>query len=402
VNQWALQKISAEQAWDVSHGSSNVVVAIVDNGVRINHQDLSGNLWTNTGETANNGLDDDFNGYTDDVHGYDVADNDADPSPPTGISQSDEWNHGTHCAGIASAATNNGTGIASVGFNTRIMAVKCTKSSSGNGGQLTNVDDGITYAMRNGANVISMSFGSNGSSVTEQLLISSCINKGIVMVAAAGNDDTTAAFYPAAYNGVICVGATDQNDKKASFSNYGSRVDVMAPGVGIYSTLASGSGSDYGFFSGTSMACPMVAGLAGLVLAVHPSFTPAQVANQIKSTADNISAENPGLNGMLGGGRINASRAIGGSTSTGITAVNALTGVKLFPNPFSSQVAITGLIPNGNCVIECYDMEGRRVATPVNAQGTGAVVETSGLATGAYIIKLTSGGESACFRLMKF
>lgn len=398
ANQWSLIKIGAQLAWNISQGSQNIVVAVVDNAVSSTHEDLVSNLWVNTGEVANNGLDDDLNGYTDDRNGYDVADKDGNTNPPSGITSGDAWNHGTHCSGIVAATTNNNKGIASIGFNTRVMALKCTRSSASAGNQLSNTMDGITYAIRNNSDVISMSFGSEGSAVTEQVLLNSALNKGIVLVAAAGNDNTNSPFYPASYNGVISVGATDQTDQKASFSNYGPMVDVMAPGVSILSTVAS-SNTAYASYSGTSMACPLVAGLSALVLAANPSFTPAQVEARLKSSCDNISLLNPTFTGQLGAGRVNAFKALGGTV--GITEPENDNTIQVYPNPFNSQltIAITGT--NNNATAEWFDIQGRSMGSMVLQSGENRLPVMQ-LANGLYLLKITGSNGTFTQRLVKY
>ena len=304
--QWHLQTIQAEQAWDViTTQTSNVTIAVVDDAVLLNHNDLQASIWTNSNEIPNDNIDNDANGYIDDVNGWDAADNDNDPNPdnPTNTF----FTHGTHCAGIAGARTDNNVGIASIGFNAQIMPVKT--ATLPNPGSITAGYAGVQYAIINNADVISLSWGGPTFSATYQLIFDQAYAQGIVCVAAAGNSNTSTPMYPASYNHVISVGATDQADQKAVFSNYGPTIDVMAPGVAIYSSLA-GSNSSYGNLSGTSMACPMVAGLAGMLLACDPNLTPDDVENCIESTADDIYPVNPTYTGQLGAGRINAENAI--------------------------------------------------------------------------------------------
>ncbi len=297
-DQWCLFQISAESAWNLGIGNSNIVVAIVDDAVEITHSDLSPVTWTNTGEIAGNGLDDDGNGYVDDVNGYDVANGDNDPNP-----DGPAYDHGTHVAGIAGAATDNSTGVASIGHGVTLMAVKATNSAS----VVSHGYDGIVYAVNSGADVINMSWGGSGSSSTAQSIIDYAYTNGIVCVAAAGNDDVSTQFYPAAYNNVISVASSTFGDSKSSFSNYGSWIDITAPGSAIWSTVP---GNGYAFKQGTSMASPMVAGLAGLMLSLNPGLNPDDVETCIRSTADNIDAANPSYIGQLGDGRINALAAM--------------------------------------------------------------------------------------------
>lgn len=305
-NQWGLYQIQAPNAWNIGTGSSSVVVAIVDDAVEITHSDLQPVIWVNTGEIAGNSIDDDNNGYVDDRNGYDVANMDGNPNPDAPASS---YDHGTHVAGIAGAATNNSTGISSIGFGVKLMAVKSTNSASA----VTHGYDGIVYAAENGADVINMSWGGSGSSTTAQNIINYAYNQGCVLIAAAGNDNVSSQFYPANYNHVVAVASTTTGDVKSGFSNYGSWIDVSAPGSGIYSTVP---GNTYAIKQGTSMASPMVAGLAGLILSQNPTLPVDDVVNCILSTADNIDAANPSYVGELGSGRINAFQAMNCVTAT--------------------------------------------------------------------------------------
>lgn len=301
-NQWNLTKINADQAWDETTGN-NILVALVDDAVQTSHPDLSANIWTNPNEIAGNGIDDDGNGYIDDINGWDAADNDNDPNPPGSASPS-YFSHGTHCAGIIAAHTDNGVGISSIGFNTTIIPVKIAANATS---MLSGAYAGVDYALASGAKIISMSWGGGGYSITYQNLFNYANSIGVTCIAAAGNSNTSTPMYPASYNHVISVGASDPNDIKASFSNFGSTIDVMAPGTGIYSTVPN---STYGFKSGTSMACPLVSGLAALMLAKSPGLSPADLEACLKSSSDDISSQNPSFNGLIGAGRINAFNAL--------------------------------------------------------------------------------------------
>ena len=309
--QWHLPRINAPAAWDLSTGSPAITVAIVDDAVRITHQDLDPVKWVNPLEVPGNGVDDDGNGYIDDINGWDVAGvnaqspGDNDPNPPAASVSNTVFTHGTHCAGIAGAASNNGIGIASIGFNIRIIAVKCTYDSDP-GPYIHEGYDGVQYAIAARARVISMSWGGTGSPGSfGNNLFNFANSQGIVLVGAAGNDNVSTQFFPANSPNVISVAATDNQDRKASFSNFGSWIDLSAPGVNIRSTLA-GSNTAYGNQSGTSMACPLVAGLAGLLLSYNPSLTPAAVLSCLQSGAVNINSINPNFVNQLGAGRIDA------------------------------------------------------------------------------------------------
>lgn len=311
-SQWHLNVIGAASAWNYFSTGSTIKIAIVDDAVERTHSDISPNLWVNPGEIPSNSIDDDGNGYIDDINGYDVGSNDNNPNPP-----SSSYAHGTHVTGCASPATNNGTGVAGIGFSCKIMAVKATTSSS----SITNGYDGIVYAVVSGADVINMSWGGTGSSTTAQNIINWAYGQGVVLVAAAGNNNSNTMFYPAGYTNVIAVAATNSNDTKASFSNYGTWVDISAPGNNIYATYY---GNTYANNSGTSMASPVVAGLCGLMLSLNPSLTPADIRNCLTSTATSIASQNPSYPGELGSGRINASAAMQCISSTLSWAPNAM------------------------------------------------------------------------------
>ncbi len=287
---WHLTTIQAEQAWDIQKGNPNVVIAVVDNGVYVNHPDLKSKIVSRT----------------------DLANGDSDPTPPK---QTEDWSHGTHVSGLAGAATDNGVGIASIGFNVSLMAVKIAYDSS-DGRSMYFGYQGIVWAADHHANIINMSWGGPGYYQTGQNVVNYAYNKGCVLVAAAGNDGNDSPSYPADYDHVIAVAATNQDDTKASFSQYGDAVDVCAPGghnvfgnAGIYSSVYLPKES-YGFMQGTSMASPIVAGLAGIMLSEDTLLTPEKLEAIMKATCDNIDAKNPDFVGLLGAGRINALAAL--------------------------------------------------------------------------------------------
>lgn len=300
ASQWYLQHVKAQEGWQLSGGSSNVVVAVVDDAVDLTHEDLKENIWVNSKEIAGNNIDDDKNGYVDDVNGWDAADVDNDPNPPV-TADENNFSHGTHCAGIVAAVSNNGIGIASISGHAKIMAVK-TKKSSTTGLSVDAAIQGIEYAIAAGADIISMSFGGYGESKTLKRVIDLASQNGIILIAAAGNNNTDLPHFPSAYEDVISVGAIDQSNKKASFSNYGSTIDILAPGVDIYNTVYH---SAYGSKSGTSMACPMVSSLAALLLSRNQALTPTQVRACILNNATSVDQLNPGYEGKLGAGCIN-------------------------------------------------------------------------------------------------
>ncbi|MBK9458374.1 MAG: S8 family serine peptidase [Sphingobacteriales bacterium] len=306
---WFLNKVKAYQAWDITQGSGNVIVAVVDDAVYTNHEDIIDNLWTNPNEIAGNGIDDDANGYIDDINGADVADHDSNTNPPTSLVSTTVFSHGSHCAGIAGGVTNNGKGIASIGSHIKIMAVKASRDAASTPGIIEYGWEGIQYAVSKGAKIVSLSWGNTTNSQTYQNLVNSYEAQGVLIVAAAGNAGIETPLYPAAYNYVVGVGATDESDYKASYSNYGTWVDIMAPGSNIMGILCTGP-TNYSARSGTSMATPMVASLAALIKSYNPALTPAEIRTCLYNSADKIDALNPNYIGKMGAGRINALEAI--------------------------------------------------------------------------------------------
>ncbi len=301
-----LELLQAEQAWEISQGSEDVVIAIVDDAIMVDHEDIQNNIWVNPGEIPGNGLDDDRNGYIDDVNGYDVATNTPNPG---GLSLL--LTHGTRVAGCAAAATDNGRGVASIGFNCKIMGVKATSDpTSANSRIVTDPFDGVEYAIQAGADIVNMSYGGFGRSQAFQELFDEGHRRGIVFVAASGNDGEDIEQFPASYNHVISVAATDQEDRKTNFSNYHSSVDVSAPGLNIRTTVPTSGRNGYTRTSGTSFSSPIVAGLLGLMKSVNPCATPDELEEILKNTSDDISGKNPSLTGKLGAGRVNAASAL--------------------------------------------------------------------------------------------
>ncbi len=291
-NQWGMTRIQAPQAWDITTGQASIKIAILDTGVDQNHEDLASKIVDNRNFTTS--------GTVDDLYG-----------------------HGTHVAGIAAAATNNGIGVAGVGYGCTIMNVKVLDDNGS--GYYSWIANGIIWAADNGAKVITMSLGGSSASSTLEAAVNYAWSKGVVLVAAAGNDGKTAPVYPAYYANCIAVAATDQNDVKASWSNYGSWVDVAAPGVSIFSTLPNHNNKigilNYGSLSGTSMATPYVAGLAGLVWATSYGTSNTNVRNRIENTADAIA----GTGTYWRYGRINAYKAVVSPDTTPPAQVSGLT-----------------------------------------------------------------------------
>jgi hypothetical protein len=296
--QWGLSQIDAPTAWDISTGSGMVPIALLDSGLQFNHPDLAGKLWVNPGEVSGNGLDDDNNGFIDDVNGWDFVNADN--------LSADDNGHGTQTAGVAGAASNNSAGIAGVCWNCTLMPVKVM--GAGGVANYSDIAAGVLYAARKGARVINISLGGYSESAALQAAILSAVETyGSVIVAGAGNDHLSTPFYPAAYPQVLAVAASGPGDILWGDSNYGEWVDVVAPGADIHTTFL---GDDYGAVHGTSLSSGFVSGLAGLLRSHYPDWSADMVRAQITHTAQNIDSLNPGFAGLLGSGRVNAYQAL--------------------------------------------------------------------------------------------
>ncbi len=257
------------------------MVAIVDTGVDYSHRDLQGNLWVNEAEQNGvAGIDDDGNGYVDDVYGYNFAYNSNDPM--------DDHGHGTHCAGIVAAVGNNGLDVAGVCWKARIMAIKVLDADGD--GSAGDAVPAIYYAVANGADIISGSWGATEGSDALKDAVAYAYSQGVIVVAAAGNEGSDVAYYPAAYPNVLAVAATDPSDRRWYSSNYGDWVDVAAPGRDILSLGLTSAGQMTARKTGTSMAAPHVSGACALVLSANPLLTCDEVEDIITTTGDPIAA----------------------------------------------------------------------------------------------------------------
>lgn len=272
-SQWHLSRIQAPAAWDLTTGAQGVVIAVVDSGVRASHPDLVGKVLPN---------------------GYDFVANDTNPD--------DENGHGTAVAGTVSPASNNQIGVAGVAWNTPILPVRVLDAAGS--GSYSSIANGITYSADQGAKIINLSLGGTSSSRTLQDAVNYAWNKQCVLIAAAGNNGNNITFYPAACTNVVAVSATDSNDVRPTWSNFGSYVDVSAPGANIISL----SGADqYASWNGTSFSCPVTSGVVALMASVNTRLSQVQLVDLLVRNTDDIGAA--GYDIYYGSGRVNAYRA---------------------------------------------------------------------------------------------
>ena len=306
LNQTSDADIDAPEGWNVRSSAGAVIVAVIDTGIKTTHQDLAANMWRNSAEIAGNKIDDDANGFVDDIFGCDAYNNDGDPT--------DDQGHGSHCAGTIGGTGNNGIGVTGVAWGVKLMGCKFL-SATGSGADSDAVRC-IDYARSKGAKVLSNSWGGGGAGVSLQAAIERTRTAGLIFVAAAGNDGINTDIspsYPAslATDNIVSVAATTRTDTLASFSNYGSvTTDLGAPGDGIYSTVST-SDTAYATYSGTSMATPHVAGVLALLMAQFPTESYSSIITRLMNGTDKI----PALAGKTkSGGRLNLANALLGTT----------------------------------------------------------------------------------------
>ena len=308
--------IDAQLAWDANQGSTSVVIGIVDSGIDLDHPDIVNNLWINTGEIPNNGIDDDLNGKIDDYYGWDFVSDDKTPEPVPGVGANDGVIHGTHVAGIVSAVTNNSVGVAGVSWTSKVMAVKILDNNGDS--TTTRAINGMKYAVDNGAQIINCSFGTEGVySSSFDSIVDYIYGLDGLIVAAAGNNDRdidvikeSPVCNDRGANKVLGVASTDDDDLKSGFSNYGATyVDVSAPGSSIYSTYFDNGVAPfnvaYGTASGTSMSAPVVSGIAALLKSQNSTLTNVQLTQALRDSTDDV-----GLGSTMGTGRVNARAAL--------------------------------------------------------------------------------------------
>ncbi len=325
--QWHLNRIQAVGAWEKTTGSKEVVVAVLDTGVDVDHPDLATNIWHNSNEYIN-GKDDDGNGFIDDLEGWDFVDNDNEPRPDVSsnsITRSGV-NHGTIIAGLIGANTGNSLGVAGINWKARLMPVRVL-DSQGIGDTLA-VEKGIRYAISNGADVINLSFVGKTFSPSLYNAVLDAWRNNIVVVSAVGNITASdnnldsAPLYPACFNGpageniVLAVAGVDREDKLARSSNFGNCVDIVAPSAGIVSTQNFDEGNSLfrqpygGGWSGTSVAAALVSGVAALIKSFNRDLRASEIIQLITDNSESVEQLNPGKDGALGRGRLNAFLAL--------------------------------------------------------------------------------------------
>jgi subtilisin family serine protease len=301
AEQWNLARIKMPEAWAIVTDTTALTIAVLDSGVMLDHPDLQGQIWSNPGEIPGNEVDDDRNGYVDDLHGWHFYHiySGGQALPGQNNDVRDGNGHGTHVAGIIGAAADNGEGIAGVAWRARLMPVRVLDEDAL--GWESDVVAGLNYAIANGASVVNMSLGMAEAGPALAEAVARAEAQGVLVVAAAGNTGGT-VLYPAAYPTVLSVGASNQSDQRAGFSAFGPRLDLLAPGEAILSTW---NGVPYFVRSGTSMAAPHVAGIAALLRSRTPQLSPVAIRACLLAAATDLGS--PGRDDSAGWGLLSAS-----------------------------------------------------------------------------------------------
>jgi subtilisin family serine protease len=401
--QWYMRQVHAPEAWAVTTGSRDLIVAVIDTGVDITHEDLRSNIWTNSKEVPGNGVDDDNNGYVDDVHGWNYVTKTPDVRPVYLADQYDEaWSHGTLVASLLGAKGDNDIGIAGMVWNVKILPLVVL---DGNGeGSVDDILSAIRYAVSQGASVINLSLTSYDEDPRLDELVRNVSAAGVVLVAATGNGEDlsginidTLPTYPAcsdaddAKESVLGVSGTDTLDQRAPYANFGKRcTDISAPAQDLFGARPSyprvgettSTVSGYvGDMVGTSLAAPLVSGVAALLKSAHPSWTAAQIREQIERTADPIDGSASTLHGgALGFGRLNAGRAL-----TELPAWAALAAKPVVAEPTNASVMVTGSI----VTFQHGDTKTTLQPYGVSFRGT---IQTVALPNGGWLLWPSAGG----------
>ncbi len=383
--------IKITEAWDIETGDPNMIIAVLDSGVNLNHPQLAGRLWKNSGEVID-GIDNDNNGYIDDVDGYNFA---------YGTNNvADDWGHGSNIAGLLGSIPNDGVGYAGINWASKIMPVKMLNQD---GVYLTAqwAIDALYYAVNNGAKVINMSFGGSGDSTAFHEAVQFAHNAGCVMTVSMMNFNNDTPYYPAAYAETIAVGSIDPDGNRSdpffwdpsSGSNYGPHIDLIAPGNYTYG-ISGNSNTNYGiYWGGTSQAAPHVAGIASLLLARNPTLTPEQVRTILRETADDQTGDpaedGQGFDVYYGYGRLNALSAINNvlGVEDFVITTNEVT---MYPNPINSEGILNIKSISENIVsLKIYNVLGTLVKTEtLNNARIQATFNLSQLANGVYMVEV--------------
>lgn len=378
--------IDMVEAWDMATGNPNITMAVLDSGLRMSHPEYSGRLWTNPNESTN-GNDSDNNSYVDDINGWDFVNEDNDPT--------DDHGHGTNVAGIATATGNNSIGYAGVDWSCKVMILKVLNDN--NSGFTSDIIESFYYAISHDVKVISISIGGSGFSMVYQNAIDAAYNNGITVVACMMNFNNDTPYYPAAFANTIAVGSTDSNDERTepffwsntSGSNYGSHIDIVAPGNYMYGLSAFSDTNYNSYWGGTSQATPLVSGIASLMLFLDPSLSPDDIRAILRNTAEDQvgdAQDTPGWDQYYGAGRVNANDALEQTLSVKDFELN---GIELYPVPVMDVLFIS----NG-LIIKSYNISSISGQQIKSGNVINNSIDCSQLSQGIYFVELTSSEDT--------
>ncbi len=402
-NSTAGADIDMELAWDIQHGSSDIIIAVLDNGCNTDHPEFDGRIWTNEDEIPGNSIDDDENGYIDDVYGWDFAYSDNVPD--------DAYGHGTNVSGIIGANGNNNSGYAGVDWNCRLMI--CKVLDDDDSGLYSWWAEAIYYAIDKGARVINMSMGGSSSSNLLKAAVDYAFYNGVLIVACMMNTNSSTTYYPAGFDNTIAVGSTDPDDTRSNpffwdnntGSNYGSHIDIVAPGNYMYG-LHNSSNSNYDtYWGGTSQANPLVSGTCALLLAQNPGRTPGEIRNILRSTAEDQvgdpSEDLPGWDEYYGYGRLNTFNSL--ALHTRNTEVSKISPVKFYPNPITRDqllhVSYKESYSNKTSVI-IADIMGKMILSREIKENTEIRIDIAYFQKGVYLIIIENDSVRFTDRLL--
>ena len=428
VDDGSFADVRLPAAWDVEKGSASARIGVMDTGVDMGHPDLAAKIWTNPGEIAANSIDDDGNGYVDDIHGWDFGDGDNDPNPHAvpdpATFDLDIGFHGTFVAGIAGAATNNAEGIAGAGWNCPVVPLKVVNQAADI--TLSAMTEAFAYAATMHLEVLNMSLGTAEEPGVEayfQALVDDAIAAGVLCVASAGNSGTDEKNFPAACSGVVSVAATNAANERAAFSNFGPTVRIAAPGETMWSALCRNyeldefsqlfyevffgwdSFSPYMGGDGTSFSAPLVAGVAGLVRSRHPSWPPQVVASHLVATGDAVAYDEPI------GPRLNAYRAVT-EAPLAVGAAPLVAGAfHVAPNPSFAEAVFRFDLPAGGAarvrILDCAGRVVRELAGSGLTPGANSLrwdgADAAGRASppGLYVVQLETAAGRRSAKLLR-
>lgn len=387
------------EAWDITTGSPNIKMAVLDSGIRMNHPEFSGRFYTNTNETTN-GLDEDNNGYIDDIDGWDFVNNDNNPT--------DDHGHGTNVTGIAMANANNNIGYAGVDWNCKLLPLKVLDAN--NSGFNSNIIASIYYSLSRNVDLISISIGGSGFSTAYENAINQAYSQNIPVIACMMNFNNNVSYYPAAFVNTIAVGSTNPNDNRSvpffwsstSGSNYGNHIDVVAPGNYIYG-LSHTSNTAYGtYWGGTSQATPLVAGIVSLMLSINPNLTVEEIRTILRNTAEdqigNPSEDTIGWDQYYGAGRVNALNALSYVQSLSNENFTSYESIKIYPNPVNEKLNIKSLANHNNFNVSIYDITGRFIKEYNNVNNP---IDVSQLKNGVYMLNINLDNKRIIKKVIK-